>query len=223
MKPKAVKTPVENMITQEDIPKESELFTCYLGSWRDVDEEDHGESFYTFGYIDQDVLQRCGVSEPHYVPIDSSKGFWEFKSESATVAGKTIARSGNYAIADTGTSLALVDDKLCEAIYAAIPDARFDKKVQGWVFPIGTPVSKLPTITVAVGEKQFEIQKEDFGFASVGGGMQYGGIQSRGDSKFDILGDTWLKAIYAIFDQGNKRFGAVQRIESSQNVGLPPK
>jgi hypothetical protein len=23
--------------------------------------------------------------------------------------------------------------------------------------------------------------------------MQYGGIQSRGDSKMDILGDTWLK------------------------------
>lgn len=72
-----------------------------------------------------------------------------------------------------------------------------------------------------MGSKQFEVQKEDFGFAKVGDGMQYGGIQSRGDCKFDILGDTFLKAIYAIFDQGNKRFGAVQRIEGEQNTDAP--
>jgi hypothetical protein len=90
------------------------------------------------------------------------------------------------------------------------------------VFPIGTPVEKLPKVTFAVGDKQFEVQKEDLGFAKVGSGMQYGGIQSRGDSKFDILGDTWLKAVYAIFDQGKKRFGVVQRIEEQQNTAAAP-
>ena len=39
---------------------------------------------------------------------------------------------------------------------------------------------------------------------------------------FDILGDTFLKNVYAIFDQGNKRFGCVQRIEpESKKVGDP--
>jgi hypothetical protein len=28
---------------------------------------------------------------------------------------------------------------------------------------------------------------------------------------FDILGDTFLKGIYAVFDQAGTRFGAVQR------------
>lgn len=74
VKPKPVKTPVENMMEQDDIPEEEEVFTCYLGSWRDKDEEDKGESFFTFGYIDEEVIERCG-SQPHYVPIDSSKGF----------------------------------------------------------------------------------------------------------------------------------------------------
>jgi hypothetical protein len=83
------------------------------------------------------------------------------------------------------------------------------------------PEDQLPVVKVAVGEKLFEIQKEDFGFARCGGGMQYGGIQSRGDSGMDILGDTWLKGIYAIFDQGKKRFGAVQRIEGVQNIEAP--
>jgi Eukaryotic aspartyl protease len=53
VKPTAVKTPVENMIAQSDISADMELFTAYLGSWRDVAEPDQGKSFYTFGYIDQ--------------------------------------------------------------------------------------------------------------------------------------------------------------------------
>jgi hypothetical protein len=53
VQPTAVKTPVENMIAQSDIPADMELFTAYLGSWRDAAEPDKGESFYTFGFIDQ--------------------------------------------------------------------------------------------------------------------------------------------------------------------------
>lgn len=167
------------------------------------------------------MLDRCGVKEPHYVPIDSTKGFWQFSSPSASINGKLITRPNNTAIADTGTTLALVSDDLCKDIYDQIPGAEFDTKNQGWVFPLNTPVEALPKVTFAVGDKQFEVQKEDFGFAKVSGSMQYGGIQSRGDSKFDILGDTWLKAVYAIFDQGRKRFGVVQRIEGTQNVAVP--
>ncbi|KAG9190947.1 hypothetical protein G6011_09035 [Alternaria panax] len=222
VKPKKVATPVEQMILQSDIPSSQELFTCYLGSWRDKNDIDHGESFYTFGYIDEQVLSQCGVSEPHYVPIDPSKGFWQFSSPTATLNGETVQRpAGNTAIADTGTTLALLDDTLCEKIYSAIPGAVYDKAHQGWTFPIATKVSDLPTLALAVGDKVFEVQKEDFGFAKCGADMQYGGIQSRGKSEFDILGDTWLKGVYAVFDQGRKRFGAVQRVEGVQNVAVP--
>ncbi|RYN74134.1 hypothetical protein AA0117_g7227 [Alternaria alternata] len=222
VKPKKVATPVEQMILQSDIPSSQELFTCYLGSWRDENDVDHGESFYTFGYIDEQVLSRCGVSEPHYVPIDPSKGFWQFSSPTATLNGEIIQRPpGNTAIADTGTTLALVDDALSEKIYSTIPGAVYDKAHQGWTFPIGTKISDLPTLALAVGDKEFEVQKEDFGFAKCGAGMQYGGIQSRGKSEFDIFGDTWLKGVYAIFDQGKKRFGTVQRVEGMQNLAVP--
>jgi len=47
--PSPQKTPVDNMISQKDISQP--LFTAYLGSWRDSDEADKGESFYTFGFI----------------------------------------------------------------------------------------------------------------------------------------------------------------------------
>jgi hypothetical protein len=39
------------MISQEDIPANEELFTAYLGSYRDTADTDKGESFYTFGYV----------------------------------------------------------------------------------------------------------------------------------------------------------------------------
>ena len=49
-------------------------------------------------------------------------------------------------------------------------------------------------------------------FQDLGDGTVYGGIQSRGSQQdFDILGDVFLRGIYAIFDQGKTRFGATQR------------
>ena len=193
--PNPVQTPVENMITESDIPKASELFTAYLGSVKDSADPDKGQSFYTFGYIDQDAL---GGQTPYYTPVDNSQGFWMFDSTSAVVAGKTIQRSGNTAIADTGTTLALVDDATCKAIYDAIPGGKYDSTQQGYIFPSSTTADQLPVVSFAVGDKQFTVQKEDLGFADAGNGMVYGGIQSRGTMTFDILGDVFLKSIYAV-------------------------
>jgi len=219
--PTPVQTPVENMISQQDIPQTAELFTANLGSWRDANEPDKGVSFYTFGYIDQDVVKASG-QEIAWTPVDSSQGFWMFNSESAVINGTPVQQSGNTAIADTGTTLALVSDDVCKAIYAAIPGSTYDNTQQGYVFPSSTTADQLPTVTFAVGDNQFAVQKEDLGFADAGNGMVYGGIQSRGTMTFDILGDTFLKGIYAIFDQGNTRFGAVTRPETTQNTSAPP-
>ncbi|KAL9112271.1 MAG: hypothetical protein Q9227_003389 [Pyrenula ochraceoflavens] len=194
VQPTPVKTPVENMIAQSDIPKDQSLFTVKLGSWRDADEPDKGESFYTFGFIDQPTIQASG-QQISYTPVDNSQGFWMFDSASMTVNGKTVNQQGNKAIADTGTTLALVSDEVCQQIYNAIPGASYDSQQQGYTFPSNTTADQLPTVTFAVGDKQFAVQKEDLGFADAGNGMVYGGIQSRGDMTFDILGDTWLKGV----------------------------
>lgn len=193
--PTPVQTPVENMISQTDIPKSSELFTAHLGSVTDNGDADRKDSFYTFGYIDQASL---GDQTPYYTPVDNSQGFWQFTSASATIAGKTIDRAGNTAIADTGTTLALVDDSTCQKIYDAIPGATYDSTQQGYVFPTNTAADKLPVVSFAVGNKHFSVNKADLAFADAGNGMTYGGIQSRGDLTFDILGDTWLKGVYAV-------------------------
>lgn len=145
--PKRVQTPVENMITEEDIPASAELFTAYLGSLKDP----NSQSFYTFGYIDQSIVTASG-EDIWYTPVDNSQGFWTVNSTSATVNGKSVARDGNTAIMDTGTTLALVDDATCQAIYNAIPGATYDQASQGYIFPEDTTADQLPVVTFDVGK-----------------------------------------------------------------------
>lgn len=196
VQPTPARTPMDNLIAQN---KDSiGFFTAYLSSWRDVNKADKGESFYTFGYLDPAVMKAAAATEPVYTPVDKSQGFWMFESATATVNGKSVPRLGNSAIADTGTTLALVDTKLCEAIYAAIPGAAYDYSQQGWCFPTTVTPAELPIVSLAVGGKEFTIPKEALAFAPTGSGTWYGGVQSRGSLGFDILGDTFLKGIYAV-------------------------
>src|ERR1700712_5179432 len=111
------------MITQGDIPANAKLFTVWLSSWKDTDEFDKGNSFYTFGTIDQPSMQNCGAKDFWWTPLvnQSIRGFWEFASTSWTINGQVMPRAakqsgGNTAIADTGTTLALVDDDTVAAI-----------------------------------------------------------------------------------------------------------
>lgn len=114
------------MILQSAIPSSAELFTAYLGSYKDVNDPDKGESFYTFGYIDEDVVKSTN-SDIYYTPVDNKNGFWQFKSTSYSINGHVHNVPGESAIADTGTTLALISDQACKSIYAAIPGAKFSK------------------------------------------------------------------------------------------------
>lgn len=186
-------TPVANMITQDDIPKEAELFTSAFYSSRDQEEK----SFYTFGFIDQDLVTASGA-EISWTDIDNSQGFWQFPSGSTVINGQTITQSGNTAIADTGTTLALVSDQVCEALYKSIEGATYSSQYQGYIVPNTVTAADLPDFSVAVGDTQFVIQKEDLLFAPADSSNWYGGVQSRGDMTFDILGDVFLKSVYTV-------------------------
>ncbi|KAI1362138.1 eukaryotic aspartyl protease [Xylaria arbuscula] len=220
-------TPVENMINQDDIPNEAALFTCALYSSRDA--ATTSKSFYTFGFIDEDLVKKSGEKEIHWVDVDKTDGFWAVPSATASVNGESISlgggeedSSGTTAIADTGTTLMLIADDAVDKLYAQIPGATYDWFNQGWIFPIGVSADDLPEFKVAIGEKEFLIQKEDLAFAPTDDGLNwYGGVQSRGNLPFNIYGDTFLKSVYAIWDQGNTRFGVVPKVEEKQNLTPP--
>jgi hypothetical protein len=70
-------------------------------------------------------MQNCGAKDFWWTPLvnQSIRGFWEYASTSWTINGQVMPRKaaqsgGNTAIADTGTTLALVDDDTVAAICA---------------------------------------------------------------------------------------------------------
>ncbi|KAF2857454.1 acid protease [Piedraia hortae CBS 480.64] len=205
VKPEPVATPVENMISTPTIPKDQELFTACL---RDTSDE----SFYTFGYIDETAL---GGQQPTYVDVNNSNGFWEFTTGDVTVGDKTLKNTNPTAIADTGTTLCLMNDATCKEIYAQIEGAQESSTQQGWVFPTSATI---PQIGLQLGNKTFYITEQAMKFQDLGDGTYYGGIQSVGDLGMDIWGDVWLRGVYAIFDQGNMRFGVTQGTSSGSSI-----
>ncbi|KIJ53291.1 hypothetical protein M422DRAFT_25704 [Sphaerobolus stellatus SS14] len=197
VQPTAVATPVENIINQN---LGQGVFSVAL-------DQGDNNGFYSFGGID---AAKAGVSEDAitFTPVDNSQGFWMFTSETTTVNGKTINQSGNTAILDTGTTLCLVSDDVANAIYGQIQGAKQDQQQGGWVYPSSATV---PTVSIAVGSTEYTVNPADFAFGDAGSGMTFGGIQSRGNNPFDILGDVFLKSIYAVFDQSNTQIGVAQR------------
>lgn len=192
--PVPVATAPENLAAQGIVPTAKQIFTTYLSSYRDAKDRDN-KSFYTFGFVDKTALRGQKI---HYADIDNSQGLWQFQSATASVGDRQVLLFDNTAVADTGSSLALIDDSICGVIYDAIPGSRYDSSVQGYVFPTNTTLDQLPVVKFAVGDQEFAIQKEDLAYADVGQGFTYGGIQSRGDLSFDVLGDTFLKSVYSV-------------------------
>ncbi len=184
------------MILQKDIT--NKIWSVYLGSVKDLKDPDQGKSFYTFGSYDESVIKASGQNIA-WTPVDSSTGWWMFPSTSATINGKTLELSSNRAMADTGTTLMLVSDELCKALYSAIDGAKLDHQYGGWIIPGGN-VDKRPDVMVAVGDTMITIEKEQLGWADLedGSGMVFGAFQSRGSNPFDIFGGTFLICCYAV-------------------------
>jgi Eukaryotic aspartyl protease len=104
---------------------------------------------YEFGNIDRSLFQ----GELTNVTVDSTRGFWEFASTRFAVgdnAPQTASTGSGTAIADTGTSLMLMDDEIVNAYYAQVKGARQSREIGGFVFPCS---SSLPDLTVSIGDK----------------------------------------------------------------------
>lgn len=110
-----------------------------------VDLKKNAPGSYNFGFID-DSKYTGAIT---YVPVDSSRGFWEFTSE-----GYSVGSSGSFksvsidAIADTGTTLLYLPDAVVQDYYRAVPSASYSSDQGGYVFPCNAP---LPSISLGIG------------------------------------------------------------------------
>lgn len=103
---------------------------------------------YEFGNIDTTQFQ----GELTTVPVDTSRGFWQFQSSQFTVGNgstQSVTQGSGTAIADTGTSLMLMDDEIVNAYYANVKGAQNSQRVGGVIFDCD---AVLPDLQVAVGD-----------------------------------------------------------------------
>lgn len=134
VKPQSQKTFFENAAETLDEP----VLTAALKA--------DGVGEYEFGVIDHDKYS----GDISNVTVDSSNGFWEFDSAHFIVGNGTIQsiEETPTAIADTGTSLMLLDQGVVDAYYDQVHGAVFASSASGYIYPCS---ADLPSLSIAVG------------------------------------------------------------------------
>ncbi|KAA8907996.1 aspartic endopeptidase Pep1 [Sphaerosporella brunnea] len=155
---------------------------------------------YDFGFIDTSKFQ----GNLNYVPVDNSQGFWQFTVDGYAVGDGATGGNSFSAIADTGTTLLLLDDNIVSDYYSQISSAQNSNSAGGFVFDCTEDV---PDLTLQIGDYAAVVPGSLLNFSQNGDGTCFGGIQSDGGQGFAILGDVFLKAQFTVFDQGNVQLG----------------
>ncbi|MCJ1287746.1 hypothetical protein MMC26_007098 [Xylographa opegraphella] len=159
--------------------------------------------FYEFGKID--TTQYTGSI--NYTPIDTSTGFWQFSSNRFSVGNGQVQQNteGNPAIADTGTSLLLVDDPVIQGYYSHVEGAQFDENQGGITFPCD---AALPDLHLALGPSYMATLSGDLmRFATVGNNVCFGSMQWNQGGNVQILGDIMFKSQFVVFNNGDATIG----------------
>ena len=164
-----------------------------------VDLRNDNTGTYTFGAVDQTKY----TGQLTNVPVDSSSGFWQVASPAVQIGNQRVANTGGSpAIADTGTSLLLVDDAVARAYYSKVPGATLDPQVGGFTYPCNAQV---PDFGVNIGPDYMAVVPgSGITFAQVDANTCFGGVQSNGGAGLQIYGDVMFRAQYVVFDGGNR-------------------
>jgi hypothetical protein len=190
------KTFFDNVMNDLDMP----VFTA------DLDPD--GTGVYEFGKIDATKFE----GEMAWVPVKAETGFWQFASTKFAVGDQVFENpQGSDAIADTGTSLLLVDQQVAEAYYSQVRGAQLNVKAGGFIYPCN---AALPDLSVAVGDTHMiKIPGNQVTFATVDKANTtcFGGIQGNQGAGLQIFGDVMFKAQLVAFNGGNQSLGFGQK------------
>ncbi len=99
---------------------------------------------YDFGYINSSRY----TGDITYTPVSTSRGFWEITSTGYGIEGGSFNLVSIDAIADTGTSLLLMDSDIVSTYYSQVAGAAYDSAQGGYTFPCG---ASLPSLAIGIG------------------------------------------------------------------------
>ena len=164
---------------------------------------------WDFGYIANTLY----TGEISYVDIDTQDyQWWTFQPGSYSIEGQSYDNLG-LAIADTGTTLMLLDQTTLENYYQNVQSATIDKNpgpnYNQWVFNCN---ENLPDFQVQIGSGTFTVPGSLINMGRNGEGTCSGGLQPNTNLPVLVFGDVFMKNNYVIFDktQSTPRLGFAQ-------------
>ncbi|KAL4921223.1 aspartic peptidase domain-containing protein [Aspergillus aurantiobrunneus] len=183
---------------------ESNIVSFHLS--RNSDGEKDGS--VTFGGVDQTKFK----GDIMYTDVTESSIHWSIPLDDVIVDGKACELIDKSAIIDTGTSYSLIPPKDAEALHALIPGSK-QLSDENYVVPCDSTAT-IQFIFSGVG---YTMSPKDY----IGDSLESGdGCVSNlvaqavfGDDVM-ILGDTFLKNVYSVFDFDNDRIGFAQLPDS---------
>ncbi|KAF2100754.1 aspartyl protease [Rhizodiscina lignyota] len=160
---------------------------------------------YDFGYIDDSKY----TGDLDYADVDDSQGFWMFTADGYAI-GDDSEDDSIQGIADTGTTLLLLDDDIVDAYYQQVDGAQEDESQGGYVFDCD---ADLPDFSLVINGNSHTVPGSYINYAPADSNTCFGGIQSDSGIGFSIFGDIFLKSQYVVFDQsqGSPRIGFGQQ------------
>lgn len=115
---------------------------------------------YDFGFIDSSKY----TGDITYTAVNNGQGFWEFTGTGYGVGNGQFQSSSIDAIADTGTTLILVDDDIVSAYYGEVNGAQYDNSQGGYTFDCS---SDLPDFILGIENTKFTVPGSFVNFAPI--------------------------------------------------------
>jgi len=169
-----------------------------------VQAREDNSGYFAFG----EIPSAGYTGDLHLLPIVPQEGYWAFISPIFTVSGALNYNLGaSIAVADTGTSLLVVDDNVASAFYANVDGSYYDtsQACGGYCYPCD---AELPQFSVSMGDFLLEIPSDILTYASVDDTNCYGSLQNNLDInnvsfELQIYGDPVFRSGFIVFENSD--------------------
>lgn len=187
------------------------VFSFYLSMADFNSEQADTESVCIIGEVDTSYAN----GDLTYIPLYDQTGFWSVELNSISVGSSSIVSAVSAAMLDTGTSLMSGPESDMTSIIDALNDVgSCDIDNSGNVICecSSHSLSSYPDITFTLGGHGFVLGPEDY-FYENGGSCE---LLMDGSSEDEwILGDSFLRRYYSVYDMEQRRVGLVEASGSS--------
>jgi hypothetical protein len=197
---------LEEMVSNKLIP--AKLFAVHLS--RTSDGLNDGE--LNFGAPNPERFE----GDLLYLNAVANSGFWEIPVDDAGVDDTWLKVNGRTAIIDTGTSFILMPPADAQKLHKLIPESTQNGE------QFNVPCASSAKVQITFSSVTYEISPRDYVGKSVSGdgkacSSNIIGRQAFGDKQW-LVGDVFLKNVYAVFDLDRNRVGFGRKSDTATQL-----